>query len=45
MTNKSIELPRRLADPQYIVRLIGKVITVSVETVKVVDGLPGLGTA
>jgi len=29
-------------DPQYIVRLIAQVITVSVETVKVVKTLPGL---
>jgi predicted helicase len=30
-------------DPQYIVQLIGKVVTVSVETVQIVAGLPGLG--
>ena len=30
-------------DPQYIVRLIGKVITVSLETVGIVEGLPDLG--
>jgi predicted helicase len=35
--------PNRLDDPGYIVRLVGKVITVSLETVEVVDGLPGLG--
>ena len=34
--------PNRADDPQYIVKLIGKVITVSLETVKVVEGLPGL---
>jgi predicted helicase len=34
--------PNRADDPQYIVRLIGQVITVSVETVKIVNGLPGL---
>jgi len=32
--------PNRADDPQYIVRLIGKVITVSIETVKIVKGLP-----
>jgi predicted helicase len=32
----------RSDDPEYIVRLIGQVITVSVETVKVVKGLPAL---
>ena len=32
--------PNRLDDPQYIVRLIGKVITVSLATVKIVKGLP-----
>ncbi len=34
--------PNRPDDAQYIVRLIGKVITVSLETVKIVRGLPGL---
>ena len=34
--------PNRLDDPQYIVRLIGKVITVSLETVKIVKSLPTL---
>jgi hypothetical protein len=28
-------------DPQYIVRLVGKVVQVCVETVKIVAGLPG----
>ena len=31
--------PNRADDPQYIVRLIGKVITVSLETVAIVAGL------
>ena len=39
----SVNDPNRLEDPEYIVRLIGKVITVSVETVKIVNGLPALG--
>jgi len=34
--------PNRLNDPQYIIRLIGKVITVSLETVGIVEGLPEL---
>ncbi len=34
--------PNRLDDPQYIIRLIGKVITVSLETVKIVKSLPDL---
>jgi len=34
--------PNREDDPQYIVRLIGQVITVSLETVKVVKELPAL---
>jgi predicted helicase len=34
--------PNRPDDPQYIVRLIGKIITVSLETMKIVDSLPGL---
>jgi len=29
-------------DPEYIVRLLGQVITVSLETMKVVKGLPTL---
>ena len=34
--------PNRADDPQYIVKLIGKVITVSLETVKIVEELPKL---
>jgi len=34
--------PNRLDDSQYIIRLIGKVITVSLETVKIVKSLPAL---
>jgi predicted helicase len=34
--------PNRADDPQYIVRLIGQVITVSLETVKVVSKLPNV---
>ena len=35
--------PNREDDPQYIVNLIGKVITVSLETMEIVEGLPKLG--
>jgi predicted helicase len=35
--------PNREDDEQYIFRLIGQVITVSLETVKIVNSLPGLG--
>ena len=34
--------PNRPDDPQYIVRLIGRVIAVSLETVGIVEGLPDL---
>ena len=34
--------PNCADDPQYIVKLIGKVITVSLETVGIVEGLPDL---
>ena len=34
--------PNRVDDPQYIVKLIGKVITVSLETVGIVNNLPAL---
>jgi predicted helicase len=34
--------PNRPEDPEYIVRLLAQVITVSLETVKVVEGLPPL---
>ena len=34
--------PNRPDDPEYIVRLLGQVITVSLETVKVVEALPAL---
>ena len=35
--------PNREDDPQYIVKLIGKVIAVSLETVEIVEKLPELG--
>ena len=35
--------PNRADDPQYILRLLGQVISVSLETVKIVEGLPRLG--
>jgi predicted helicase len=34
--------PNRASDPEYIVRLVGKVIRVSVETVRIVKSLPAL---
>ena len=34
--------PNRPDDPQYIVRLLAQVITVSLETVKIVKSLPPL---
>lgn len=37
--------PNRADDEEYIVRLIGQVVTVSVETVKIVDALPALEAA
>ncbi len=37
--------PNRADDPQYILRLIGQVITVSLETVKLVNSLPPLLTS
>jgi predicted helicase len=33
--------PNREDDPEYIVRLVGQVVRVSVETVRIVAGLPG----
>ena len=36
--------PNRPDDPEYIVRLIGKVVTVSLETVEIVEGLPVLAS-
>ena len=35
--------PNRGDDREYIVRLVGKVISVSLETVEIVEGLPELG--
>jgi predicted helicase len=35
--------PNRADDPQYILRLIGRVINVSLETAKIVRALPPLG--
>ena len=39
------EDPKRAEDPRYTVRVIGKVIRVGLETVGIVEGLPGLGRA
>jgi predicted helicase len=38
--SKIISDPNREDDPEYIVRLIGQVVRVSVETVKIVTSLP-----
>ena len=35
--------PNREGDPEYIVRLVRKVVAVSLETVEIVEGLPELG--
>jgi len=35
--------PNRTDDPKYILRLIGQVISVSLETVKIVRSLSNLG--
>lgn len=35
--------PNRAEDPQYILRLVAQVVTVSLETVKIVRALPELG--
>jgi predicted helicase len=32
--------PNRADDPEYIVRLVGQVVRVGLETVKIVNGLP-----
>ena len=37
--------PNRADDPTYILRLIGQVVTVSLETVEIVKGLPPMGVA
>jgi predicted helicase len=34
--------PNRPDDEEYIIRLIGQVITVSIETLKIIDSLPEL---
>ena len=34
--------PNREEDAEYILRLIGQIITVSLETVDIVNGLPAL---
>ena len=35
--------PNRADEPQYIVDLVGRVVAVSLETVEIVEGLPGYG--
>ena len=34
--------PNKLNDPQYIIRLISKVVTVSLETMKIINSFPQL---
>jgi len=41
--NEIISNPNQPDDPQYIVRLIGQVVYVSLETVKITNALPDLG--
>ena len=41
---RSVNDPNRKDDPEYILRLIGQVITVSLETAKIVRSLPPLLT-
>ena len=40
---KIVSDPNRSADEEYILRLVGQVVTVSVATVKLVKSLPSLG--
>ena len=35
--------PNRPDDPQYVLRLVAQVVTVSLATVEIVRALPGLG--
>ena len=44
MQSDITKAPNRPDDPEYIVRLLGQIVTVSLETVKVVTGLPMLAT-
>lgn len=37
-----VNAPDRADDPQYIVKPVGKIITVSLKIVKIVKGLPSL---
>ena len=37
--------PNREDDPEYIVRLVGQVVRVSLETVRLVSSLPALAEA
>ncbi len=41
--NANTNDPNREDDPEYVVRLVGQVVTVSLETVKIVKALPKLG--
>ena len=43
--SRIVNNPNRADDPEYIVKLIGKVITVSLETVEIVSTLPALTKA
>lgn len=42
IVNDPNEWSREVGDPRYILDLLARIVTVSVETVKIVDGLPAL---
>lgn len=42
IVNDPNDWAREHANPRYIVDLVARVVTVSVETMKIVDGLPSL---
>ena len=43
IVNDPNDWAREVDDPRYIIDLVKRVVTVSVETMRIVDGLPSLG--
>lgn len=43
IVNDPNDWSREHEQPRYIIDLIGRIVTVSVRTMQIVDGLPGLG--
>jgi predicted helicase len=42
IVNDPNDWSREVGDPRYIIDLVARIVTLSIETVKIIDNLPGL---